>query len=59
MATKSFLKTVTFQNKKQSQDFIRALERSERKATSPVQMSRPVSNMTREEMRELFGAKKP
>ena len=59
MATKSFLKTVTFQNKKQSQDFIRALERSERKSTSPVRMSRPVSNMTREEMRALFGAKKP
>ena len=57
MATNGFLKTVILGTPRECKDFIRALERSERKKVAPVRMSHSVSNMSRERMRELFGMK--
>lgn len=58
MATSSFLKTINLQGRKQSQDFIKALEKSKEKREKEVRMSRPASDMSREEIRKLFGTKR-
>lgn len=58
MATNSFLKTINLQGRKQSQEFIRALEKSKEKGEKEVRISRPVSDMSREEIRKLFDTKR-
>ena len=51
MATKSFFKNVHVKGRKQTQEFILALERSKQKPAKDVQMSKAVSEMTAEEMK--------
>ena len=58
MATKSFLKDVHINGKKQAYDFIRALETSKQKPEKTVIMSRSVSDMTVDEMHKLFEQKR-
>lgn len=58
MATYSFLKDINLRGRKQSQDFIRALERSREKKEKEVKLSRPVSDMSREEIRKIFEPKR-
>lgn len=57
MATKSFLKNVSIRGERQSKEFIRALEKSKSKKSKEVTLSRPVSDMTKEEAKHLFGEK--
>ena len=55
MATKSFLKNVSLHNAKECQSFIKALEKSERQAQEKKEISTPVHEMTREQIRKVFG----
>lgn len=55
MATKSFLKNVSLHGTKECQNFIRALEKSERQTKERKEMSTPVHEMTREQIRKVFG----
>ncbi len=54
MATKSFLKNVSLRGEKQCKDFILALEKSRSTKEKEVILSRPASDMTREEIRHIF-----
>ncbi len=56
MATNSFLKNINLREPKQCKDFIRALERSKERKEKEVHFSRPVSDMSREEIRKRFTA---
>lgn len=58
MATKSFLKTVSLRGEKQCKDFIRALEKSKSTQEKEVILSRPASDMSREEIRKIFKAER-
>ena len=57
MATKSFLKDISLRGQQQSKEFIRALEKSKATKEKEVIFSRPVSDMSREEARAIFGTK--
>lgn len=54
MATKSFLKNINLRGETQSKAFIRALERSKVTKEKEVILSRPASDMSREEIRQIF-----
>lgn len=54
MATKSFLKNINLRGENQSKAFIRALERSKDTKEKDVILSRPASDMSREEIRKVF-----
>ena len=54
MATKSFLKNVRLHGEKDCKKFIRALEKSKDTKSKEVQLSRPASEMSREEIRNIF-----
>lgn len=54
MATNSFLKNINLREPKQCKDFIRALEKSKEKREKEIQFSRPVSDMSRDEIRKRF-----
>ena len=57
MATKSFLKSVNLHGKRDCQNFIRALEKSESPVHSKVEHNHvQVRNMDRENIRKMFGA---
>ena len=57
MATKSFLKNISLRGQQQSKEFIRALEKSKATKEKEVEFSRPVSDMSREEVQKIFGDK--
>lgn len=57
MATSSFLKDVRLKSKKQAQNLIRALETSQAKPEKQVVFSRPVSDMSPDEIRKTFSPK--
>lgn len=54
MATKSFLKNVHLHRRKQTENFIKALESSKESQPKQVIMSRQVKDMTPDEMRKYF-----
>ena len=56
MATKSFLKNVSLRTEKQCQAFVKALERSENQPKKANETSRPVHEMTRDQIRKVFGS---
>ena len=56
MATKSFLKNVSLRSTKQCQSFIRALEQSDQQKKEDSVSNKPVHEMTREQIRKIFGA---
>lgn len=56
MATKSFLKNVSLRSTKQCQNFIRALEKSDNQTKEQTVSSKPVHEMTREQIRRVFGS---
>ena len=58
MATKSFLKNVSLRGKKECQNFIRALERSDEshKQTYPIDEQATARDMDKETIRKMFGA---
>lgn len=63
MATKSFLKTVNLRGKRQCQDFIRAVERSQQAQAEQPRFttdSRPAKarDLTPEQIRKIFCEKK-
>lgn len=55
MATKSFLKNVSLRGTKQCRGFIRALEKSEKQTKPDTASTVPVHDMTREQIRKVFG----
>ena len=57
MATESMLKSVVIKDKKTCQKFLHALEHSKETKVEPVIMQRTVSDMTREQIQKIFGAK--
>ena len=64
MATKSFLKTVNLQGRRQCQDFIRAVERSQQHSAEKSQHaadSEPIKarDLTPEQIRKIFHEKTP
>ncbi len=56
MATKSFLKNVSLRSTKQCQSFIRALEKSDQQRKEETASNKPVHEMTREQIRRVFGS---
>lgn len=56
MATKSFMKNLDLRGERQCKEFIRALEKSRDTREKEVNLSRPASDMSREEMRKLFAS---
>ncbi len=56
MATKSFLKNVSLRSTKQCQEFIRALEKSDSQTKKQTAASKPVHEMTRDQIRKVFGS---
>lgn len=56
VATKSFLKNVSLRDTKQCQNFIRALEKSDQQRKDETVLNKPVHEMTREQIRKIFGA---
>lgn len=64
MATKSFLKTVNLQGRRQCQDFIRAVERSQQHSTEKLRHttdSEPIKarDLAPEQIRKIFHEKMP
>ncbi len=57
MATSSIFRELRPKDKRSVIKLIRALERSAASKPQPVQMSRPVHDMTPEEIRKIFGGK--
>ncbi len=55
MATKSILKTIHIKNKKSALALVNALENACGKQEKKVAMSRPHSDASREEIRQMFG----
>lgn len=58
MATSSIFREIRAKDKRSIYKLVRALERSEASKASnaeEVKMSRPVSDMTKEQMKKLFG----
>lgn len=57
MATESMLKSVVIKDRRTCIKFLKALECSKAAKTKPVVMQRRVSDMTREQVQKIFGAK--
>jgi hypothetical protein len=57
MATGSIFKEVRIRDKRHLHALIRAFERSRSAKTKDVVLSRPASDMTKEQMQEIFGRK--
>lgn len=55
MATKSFLKNVNLRDTRQCQAFIKALEKSQSKEPKQVDVSTPVRDLNKEQIRKIFG----
>ncbi len=55
MATSSIFKEIKPKNKRSIVRLVSALERSRVSAASDVRMSRPVSDMSKDEIRKVFG----
>lgn len=58
MATKSILKNVDIKDKKLARSFIYALEKSQEKKVSDVQLSRKCAEVTGDDIKRLFGENK-
>lgn len=58
MATKSILKSVNIKNKDAALSLARAMENAHTRHGDPVNMSRPVSEASENEIRKMFGANK-
>lgn len=58
MATKSILKTIVLKDKDKIAHFANALDGSVNHKTKKVCFSRPVSNMSMDTLRKVFGDKK-
>ena len=58
MATKSILKTVHIKSSKSARRLASALENAAGKHGQEVQITRPASDATRDEIRKMFGSKK-
>lgn len=59
MATSSIFKPLTIQSKRKAVKLLRAMELAQASKPKPVKMSRPVHDMTAEEVREVFGGDAP
>lgn len=57
MATSSIFREIRLKDKRQLNKLVRALEHSRASQSVPVQMSRPYSDMSKEQMQKLFGEK--
>lgn len=57
MATKSFLRNVNLRGTKQCQSFIRALEQSKSSSKKQVTYSRTVTDLDKEQIKQIFGEK--
>ena len=55
MATSSIFNEIKAKDRSRIMKLVRALERSSESKHEPVNMSRPVSAMSEEEIRKLFG----
>lgn len=58
MATKSILKSVNIKNKGAALSLARAMENAHTRHGNPVNMSRPVSEASEDEIRKMFGTNK-
>ena len=57
MATSSIFTEIRAKDKPHIYKLVRALERSKSSKTNEVEMSRPVSDMTKEQIEKIFGGK--
>lgn len=57
MATKSILKSVNIRNRAAANALANAIEHAKERKNAPVKMSRPVSDATEDEIKEMFGDK--
>lgn len=55
MATRSFLKTVRFSDKKLSRSFVSALENAKGKKSKTVELSRACETVKRDKIKNFFG----
>jgi iron(III) transport system ATP-binding protein len=56
MATKSILKNININKRKDANQLISALEQADNKSSKTVTISRTLSEATREDIRRVFGA---
>ncbi len=55
MATKSILKSINIRTRNAAESLARAMENAHTKKSTPVKMSRPVSDASDEDIRKMFG----